>query len=320
MCSNFSIFAFVKNLLLILLASVLATPVADDVYVKYIDKYSSIAVAEMRRTGVPASITLAQGLLESSAGQSVLAVQANNHFGIKCHADWKGKKMHRDDDTADECFRVYPTVEASFRDHSDFLRYRDRYKSLFELDPTDYKAWANGLSKAGYATDSKYAGKLIWIIEDYNLSRFDVDTQVPETTPEAVERPVEVKRVRVQEVYRFSLSRKVYEINGVPCVYAVEGDTYASLASARRLFEKELLRFNDLTEDRPLVAGELVYLKAKKNRAAKGAEKFIVGEEPVTLRDIAQRFGVKEAAIRRLNGLAADYRPNEGDTILLRRK
>ena len=119
---------------------------------KYIAKYSAIAVSEMQRSGVPASITLAQGLLESRYGQSRLAAQGNNHFGIKCH-NWKGRKMYEDDDAKGECFRVYRSAEESFRDHSDFLRYQDRYKGLFELDPADYKGWARGLKKAGYATD-----------------------------------------------------------------------------------------------------------------------------------------------------------------------
>ncbi|MBR1436565.1 MAG: glucosaminidase domain-containing protein, partial [Bacteroidales bacterium] len=125
----------------------------------YIRKYAAVAVSEMYRSGVPASITLAQGLLESNAGQSTLATKGNNHFGIKCH-DWKGKSMRQDDDAKNECFRVYDDPFASFRDHSDFLRYWDRYKFLFENRTTDYKAWANGLKKAGYATDPAYPSKL----------------------------------------------------------------------------------------------------------------------------------------------------------------
>lgn len=139
---------------------------------RYISKYAHVAVREMYRSGVPASITLAQGLLESGAGQSELAVKGNNHFGIKCH-DWTGRKMYYDDDRRGECFRVYSSPDESFRDHSDFLRYRDRYKPLFGNSVTDYKAWAHGLKKAGYATDPSYASKLIKVIEDYRLYRFD---------------------------------------------------------------------------------------------------------------------------------------------------
>ena len=319
MYSNFSIFAFVKRFLTIILAAVLAISATDGAYVRYIEKYSEIAVSEMQRTGVPASITLAQGLVESGAGRSALSIKANNHFGIKCHSDWRGKKMYRDDDKAGECFRVYPTPEDSFRDHSDFLRYRDRYKRLFDLDPTDYKGWAHGLKECGYATDPKYAQKLIKVIEDYKLYRYDQDTEVPET-PSVVEQPVVVQPGKVKEEYRFSLTRKVYEINGVPCIYALDGDTYSSIAASNNLFLRELLSFNDLRKDEPLKAGDLVYLKAKKNKGAIGSEKYVFGEDPESLRDIAQRFGVKLSAIRRMNRLSASYVPQEGDTIVLRRR
>ncbi len=318
MCSNFSIFASVKKYLLIILAAVLSISAKDGAYEKYIEKYSSIAVSEMKRTGVPASIALAQGLVESAAGQSALAVRGNNHFGIKCHADWRGKRMYRDDDKTGECFRVYYNAEASFRDHSDFLRYRDRYKGLFDLEPTDYKAWAQGLKDAGYATDPRYAQKLVKLIEDYELYRFDSDTEVPEK-PAEVEKPVEVKPSRVREEYRFSLSRTVYEINGVPCIYAVEGDTYPSIAAANGLFLKELLFFNDLRAAGALEPGDVVYLKAKKTKGARGSEKYVFGDEPETLWEISQRFGVKLSAIRRMNKLSADYVPQEGDTVVLRR-
>ena len=168
---------------------------ADSVYEKYVQKWASTAVREMYRSGVPASITLAQGMLESRCGLSSLAAEGNNHFGIKCHSDWKGKSMKVDDDRKGECFRVYDSAEESFRDHSDFLRYRDRYKFLFDYDVTDYKAWAYGLKKAGYATDPSYPSKLIKLIEDYGLSRYDTassesedvgSSEASESAPEAV--------------------------------------------------------------------------------------------------------------------------------------
>ena len=164
---------------LLLLVSMLvsAVPESSTPQKKYISQYAETAVREMYRSGVPASITLAQGLLESRYGQSPLAKEGNNHFGIKCH-DWTGKKMYHDDDKRGECFRVYKSADESFRDHSDFLRYRDRYKSLFDNEITDYKAWAYGLKKAGYATDPAYPAKLIKIIEDYHL--YDYDTMKPE--------------------------------------------------------------------------------------------------------------------------------------------
>ena len=287
-------------------------------YEKYIEKYASVAVSEMHRSGVPASITLAQGLLESGAGQSELASKSNNHFGIKCHSDWKGRKAYKDDDKANECFRVYSNASASFRDHSDFLRYQDRYKSLFDLEPTDYKGWAKGLKKAGYATDKQYADKLIKLIEDYELYRYDSDTGIPET-PLQIEKPVELKSAEVKEEFRFSLSRDIYQINGVPCIYAVEGDTYNSLASTYGLFLKEILRFNDASYGDILHAGDIVYLHLKKRRGARGMEKFIAGDGGETLRDISQRFGIRLSTLRAYNHLPDDYIPLEGDTIYLRK-
>ena len=162
-----------KRLLILVCAAALALGAGSNPRLSYIEKYAALAVSEMQRAGVPASITLAQALVESGAGQSPLAVYANNHFGIKCHNDWKGKTMAVDDDAKGECFRVYDADIDSFHDHSDFLRYRDRYKFLFDFPVTDYKAWANGLKKAGYATDPAYPAKLIKLIEDYDLGRFD---------------------------------------------------------------------------------------------------------------------------------------------------
>ena len=321
MSSKFSILAPVKRISALLLVFLLVTAASPGAYQNYIHKYSSIAVSEMKRTGVPASITLAQGLVESAAGESTLASKSNNHFGIKCHSDWKGRKTYLDDDKAGECFRVYSNAAASFKDHSDFLRYQDRYKSLFDLDPTDYEGWARGLKKAGYATDPKYAEKLIKVIEDYELYKYD-STQADELPepPLAIEQAVEVLPAATREEVRFSLSRDVFQINGVTCVYAVEGDTYQSLANANSLFLGEILRFNDLRYDEPLKAGEVVYLQPKKRQAARGLSKYIAGDGGESLRDISQRFGVKLAALCSLNGLREDARPLEGDTIRLRRK
>lgn len=167
-----------NTILIILLAAVLsafAVPVSEKTpQVRYVEKYASLAVDEMYRSGVPASITLAQGLLESRYGLSELATKGNNHFGIKCHNNWQGGKVYHDDDKKGECFRKYDSPEESFRDHSDFLRYRDRYKFLFDLEVNDYKGWAHGLKKAGYATDPAYPAKLIKLIEDYKLYKYDV--------------------------------------------------------------------------------------------------------------------------------------------------
>ena len=294
----------------------------------YIDTYSEIAIQEMMRTGVPASITLAQGILESGSGLSTLAVNGKNHFGIKCHKGWTGDTMYMDDDRRGECFRVYNSVEESFRDHSDFLRYRDRYKFLFELERTDYKGWAVGLKKAGYATDPKYATKLIKYIEDYNLSRFDIlTTQEEAVVPESplqIEQPVAAPEVRngvsvpASEQFHFQLSRLLYSLNDVPFVYSMEGETYASIAKQYHLFKWEILRYNDLRKEQPLLPGSVVYLEAKKKKAPKGLDMYIVSEDGESFHDICQRFAVKEKAILKLNGWIPPVELEEGDEIKLR--
>ena len=214
--------------------------------------------------------------------------------------------MYRDDDVMQECFRVYSAPEASFRDHSDFLRYRDRYKSLFELEPTDYKGWARGLKEAGYATDPNYASKLIHIIEKYKLSSLDRGIEVPEK-PLELEKATEYKPAKgTKEIYRFPVSRTIYIINGI--------------AANNGLFLRELLAFNDLSQAEPLQPGDIVFLKTKKNKAAPGVNKYIVGSDSETLRSISQRFGVKASALRRLNKRSEFYEPKEGDTIQLRRR
>ena len=230
MSSKFSIFAVMKRLLILvaLLWSVLCA--GQNPRQAYIEKYSALAVSEMQRSGVPASITLAQAIVESGAGSSPLAVHANNHFGIKCHNDWTGKKYYKDDEQVQECFRVYASVEESYRAHSDFLRARDRYKDLFDLEPTDYKGWARGLRRAGYATDPAYATKLIDLIEDFHLDRFDRGVEVEVPTPNELETPREVtaeslRGVRYKESVSLSLVRPVYEQNGVRFVRAIEGET-----------------------------------------------------------------------------------------------
>lgn len=282
----------------------------------------------MMRTGVPASITLAQGILESGSGLSTLAVNGKNHFGIKCHKGWTGDTMYMDDDRRGECFRVYNSVEESFRDHSDFLRYRDRYKFLFELERTDYKGWAVGLKKAGYATDPKYATKLIKYIEDYNLSRFDIlTTQEEAVVPESplqIEQPVAAPEVRngvsvpASEQFHFQLSRLLYSLNDVPFVYSMEGETYASIAKQYHLFKWEILRYNDLKKEQPLLPGSVVYLEAKKKKAPKGLDMYIVSEDGESFHDICQRFAVKEKAILKLNGWIPPVELEEGDEIKLR--
>ena len=260
-------------LALIVLKSGKASPQSE-----YIDRYGEVAVSEMLRSGIPASITLAQGLLESDCGRSHLAVSANNHFGIKCHSDWTGEKFFKDDDEKNECFRVYEKSEDSFRDHSDFLSGRDRYKSLFQLDRTDYKAWAKGLRKAGYATDPKYPEKLIRIIEEYGLSKFDLVSEPSAEDSSAApavsadETPVREEAPGRDTLYRethsFKADRLVLEEDGARYVIAFEGETYESLALKYRLFNSEIRRFNSAGKNDEPEAGDKVFIsRHKKNRA-----------------------------------------------------
>jgi len=284
---------------------------------RYVKKYADMAVKEMVRSGVPASITLAQGILESGSGMSKLATQGNNHFGIKCHKGWEGKSMKVDDDAPNECFRVYSSVADSYKDHSDFLRYRDRYKFLFDLERTDYKGWAYGLKKAGYATDPGYPAKLIKYIEEYKLYKYDVLSKVEEKevplSPLVIEAP---KMAR--EEFHFPLTRELFSKNGVPFVYSLEGETYRSIAKYYHLFHQEILRFNDLRKDEELLPGTVVYLSFKENHTQPGLDKYIIEQDGEDFHAICQRFAVKEKAILKLNGWKKAPFLAEGDEIKLR--
>ena len=303
---------------IVLLLGLLGLSAKDDTpQERYVKKYADMAVKEMVRSGVPASITLAQGMLESGSGMSKLATQGNNHFGIKCHKGWEGKSMKVDDDAPNECFRVYSSVADSYKDHSDFLRYRDRYKCLFDLERTDYKGWAYGLKKAGYATDPGYPAKLIKYIEEYKLYKYDVLSKVEEKevplSPLVIEAP---KMAR--EEFHFPLTRELFSKNGVPFVYSLEGETYRSIAKYYHLFLQEILRFNDLRKDEELLPGTVVYLSFKENHTQPGLDKYIIEQDGEDFHAICQRFAVKEKAILKLNGWKKAPFLAEGDEIKLR--
>ena len=326
-----------KRLLIVIAAAALALGAANP-RVAYIERYSALAVSEMQRTGVPASITLAQAIVESGAGSSPLALYANNHFGLKCHNDWTGEKYYYDDDQAQECFRLFASAEDSFRAHSDFLRERERYRALFDLDPTDYKGWAKGLRRAGYATDPAYATKLINLIEDFQLYRFDRQAPVGVPSPREQEaerqgsgqeasaapaggRPAETEdapAAEYSESVGVSLVRPVYEENGVPYVRAIEGETYQSIADENGLFLKRLLGYNDLDSERPLTPGTRVYLARKKAQCAQ-AGKYLVERDGETLWEISQLFGVRMDKLRLYNIFHGTTVFGAGDTVILRK-
>ena len=296
---------------------------------EYIQTYKDIAMREMRDHKIPASITLAQGLLESGAGNSALAREAKNHFGIKCHKGWTGKTYTMDDDEKDECFRKYSNAEESFRDHSEFLCGRSRYAALFDLDITDYEGWAKGLKAAGYATNPKYAQLLIDRIELYDLAKYDKialgqmtdDNVLPDiaTEDELLELAFSPDdRSKYELVDMTEDKRFIYENNGVRFAYAKEGETPDGLAKAFGVKLKKLCEYNLVRRPDEMVfhSGDMVYLAQLKNKNWK-AKKHVV-EEGETLRDVALRYAVKPEKIMKKNGLAEGQRLQTGQVLWLR--
>lgn len=283
---------YIKALLIITLQGVICLRAEGNVYEEYIARYCDIAREQMHLYHIPASITLAQGLLESGAGRSTLAREGNNHFGIKCHSDWEGETMLRDDDAPDECFRVYSSAEESFLDHSLFLR-RKRYAPLFDLDPTDYSAWANGLKRCGYATDPNYAARLIAIIELYSLQNYDSES---------------IREIEETASFIHQSLRKGHHIRksrGLHYVIAQPGDTYSKIAKELKINVKKLLNYNEVSKDGEIKPWEEVYLQEKHNEVPAGEKRVTIGEGE-SIHSIAQRFGIKSELIRELNPKAAD--------------
>lgn len=263
---------------------------------EYISMFKDIAISEMKRTGIPASITLAQGILESGNGNSALSKNANNHFGIKCHDGWDGKTYIMDDDEADECFRVYKNAKQSYNDHSDFLMVRGRYSFLFELRTTDYKGWALGLKKAGYATNPKYPKLLINIIDKYNLSQYDANAN---------------RRFETSEYYN------AITFNRSKIVYAKEGQNLSSIAKKYKISLKRIFKYNDVTKDKNLVTGTRVYLQPKRGKAI---EKYHIVKPGETLLDISNEHGVRLKNLQKRNHLDAFTEPKSGEKIFLNKK
>lgn len=290
----------------------------------YIQEYAQIAVDEMNRSGVPASITLAQGILESGNGKSELARKSNNHFGIKCHSSWTGERVYHDDDEKGECFRKYDNVRHSFEDHTDFLVRGSRYDFLFDLDPTDYKGWAKGLKKAGYATAPDYADRLIKIIEDEMLYKYDREGDFPtggdlaSNEPEQKTGPVvDAKGRPVKNARQRFIVRRMMEAGSrVPFVVLAPEERIEYVADSLNLPVAVLLQFNDMTWETQLQPGDRIYIDEKKRR---GATRTTVVRPGETLRDISQREQVKLAKIYKYNGFYVGYQPMVGDEIWLRR-
>jgi LysM repeat protein len=285
---------------------------------EYIQRYQLLAIEEMNRSGIPASITMAQACLESADGNSELSRKSNNHFGIKCKSNWKGKKVYYDDDARNECFRKYKTVEESYIDHTNFLMNNPRYSSLFMLDHTDYKSWAHGLKKAGYATSKTYAHRLIDIIETHKLYRLDYKMSIDELNA------YEQKKLGNEGVSNSLTisayqSHKIAKINRVKSVLARKGDTYEIIAQEIGLDAWALYKYNDQQKGYQPQENEVVYIQPKKRKTKKDnpAHRVEPGE---TMHYLSQLYGIKLNLLYMRNGIKKGMQPLPGQIIYLRKR
>ncbi|NPA38096.1 MAG: LysM peptidoglycan-binding domain-containing protein [Chlorobi bacterium] len=304
-----------------------SNPTGRLTYEQYINKYKDLAIKEMKRTGIPASITMAQALLESNAGNSTLARKSNNHFGIKCHNDWKGKKVYYDDDRRNECFRKYKTVYDSYIDHSNFLVNKKRYASLFKLKPTDYKGWAHGLKKAGYATDPRYAHRLIKLIEDYKLYeldrkgskvRYDYSDNNNTTVAEDSGNSENSDNTDNFVVNPYP-SHEVKYNNNVKYIDVEPGDTFESISEEFGLRPWEIYHYNDIPENADISKFRHLYIEPKRRKAARQHEYHIV-KQGETLQRISHKYGIKLKRLLKLNNLNGSENIKPGTKLYLRHK
>ncbi len=316
-------------LLCLLLAGHLGFAQPAAVIKDYIERYKEIAMEEMKRTGVPASIKLAQGIHETAAGQSMLVKKSNNHFGIKCKSEWQGESVSHDDDARGECFRKYTDPSDSYKDHSDFLKNRKHYAFLFDLDPTDYQGWARGLKKAGYATNPKYAQILIKLIEDYHLQDYTLIALGRKEAPPA-EVWAHVNNAASHEaaagssspqvatpVKQTSYPHGVFKINETDVVFVAKGTPYLVVAQQHRLSLSRLFDFNELPRAEETPADQLIFIKRKRKT---GADEFHKVGEGETLHAIAQVQGIRLESLLEYNFLKQGMEPAVGEVLYLQRK
>ncbi|MBX7108897.1 MAG: LysM peptidoglycan-binding domain-containing protein [Chitinophagales bacterium] len=294
----------------------------DQLVEAYIRQYSGVAVEEMQRTGIPASITLAQGIIESNAGQSPLATQANNHFGIKCHVEWKGPSFTYDDDRKNECFRQYDSAIVSYRDHSDFLQSRPRYAVLFTYDVKDYKAWAKGLKACGYATNPQYANILIKCIDDYDLHQWDLteserskwfaslNKSAADPVIKADGNPAVVNAAPTIK----NATERIYVFNDIDCVTLLEGESLNDLATTYEIGIKRLMRYNDITTAAQIATGDRVYLQPKRHNGAVATHTVLAGE---TMFSISRDHGIQLNKLYEKNLMAPGTQPAAGEVLFL---
>ncbi len=300
---------FVLSIITFLCVSLNAQLKWNSRYQAYIDQYKDLAIAEMLKYNIPASITLAQGLLESGAGMSELARNGNNHFGIKCH-DWTGARTYHDDDANNECFRAYRDVYESYEDHSRFLARQPRYRSLFRLKRTDYKGWAKGLKKCGYATSPTYAKQLIGIIELYKLHKYDKAKKYDKFM---------VERSSVKDVAPSINLHPIHIYNKNYYLNVRQGDTFRSIAREVGISYKKLAKYNERDKNDRLIPGEIIYLKKKQKKADKAYKnrphRVKAGE---SMYSIAQYYGIRLESLYKMNDLSPDYSIQVGDLLRVR--
>jgi LysM repeat protein len=291
---------------------------------EYIQQYKDDAVRDMQKTGVPASITMAQALLESEDGNSPLAKEANNHFGIKC-SDWNGDRYIQDDDKKNECFRKYSSVLESFDDHSNFLKTRPRYAVCFQLAITDYQGWARELKKAGYATNPQYAERLIKIIEENNLAVLDTGGDIPVAVSEPVA-SADVKEIPLPELKSILPTANevdpfpthhVYTNNDVSYIVVKKNDTYKKISDEFELGQWQVAKYNEMSSNSMLKEGQKVYIQPKKRTGKQG---FCIVNKGQTLHDIAQEQGIKLKMLCKWNSLNENARINPGQKLWLKKR
>ena len=286
-------------------------------YLNYILKYKDIAILHQQEYGIPASITLAQGLLESGAGEGRLAVEGNNHFGIKCHKDWTGKGIYHDDDELQECFRKYDEASESFEDHARFLK-RKRYSSLFDLSADDYKGWAKGLKSCGYATDPRYSDKLVSLIEIYELYMYDSGQPVIASRKELLADETMEHSIDMAILDEIIMVHNIRKKWGLHYVVIHEKDSFDGIAREFGMKTKKLLSFNDIeNKDFELKPGLMLYLQEKSESAVAGNDSYVV-KDGDTLHSISQYYGIKLKSLYEINGFNKNTIPVPGDTIKLR--
>lgn len=288
---------------------------------EYIEKWKDIAVLKMHEHKIPASITLAQGILESASGNSRLAVKGNNHFGIKCHSSWTGGKIYHDDDKKGECFRKYKNAEESFDDHSEFLK-KKRYSALFDLKITDYEGWAKGLKKAGYATNPKYPQLLIDLVKRYDLDQYDLikekDIVLIDTPKDTVKAGANIKIDHTETTITIGSKHEIKTTpNKVRYIIFRKGDSFSSLCKEFDMRLWQFHRYNDVQKGYKPKIGERIYIKPKRNKAHK---EFHLVKEGETLHQISQIHGIKLKKLRKKNHILPGGEPSVGDKLHLRKK